>query len=117
MKLKNGTKIAHIMADNVVSPMLAPKVDENVSEGVAGKTPKSNLPKNPPNKDGNRLQKHFENLDLSGIESWTEQQQQSFRELLMECQHLFAMNLSELGKTSLVQHDIKLDNPTPFKEC
>ena len=26
------------------------------------------------------------------------------------------MNLSELGKTSLVQHDIKLGNPTPFKE-
>ena len=35
----------------------------------------------------------------------------------MEYQHLFAMSLSELGKTSLVQHDIKLDNPTPFKEC
>ena len=35
----------------------------------------------------------------------------------MEYQHLFAMNLSELGKTSLVQHDIKLDNPTLFKEC
>ena len=35
----------------------------------------------------------------------------------MEYQHLFAMNLSELGKTSLVQHDIKLDDMTPFKEC
>ena len=32
-------------------------------------------------------------------------------------QHLFAMILSELGETSLVQHDIKLDDPTPFKEC
>ena len=27
------------------------------------------------------------------------------------------MNLSELGKNSLVQHDIKLDDPTPFKVC
>ena len=35
----------------------------------------------------------------------------------MEYQHLFAMNLSELGQTSLVQHDTKLDSPTPFKEC
>ena len=26
------------------------------------------------------------------------------------------MNLSKLGKTSLVQHDIKLDDMTPFKE-
>ena len=35
----------------------------------------------------------------------------------MEYQHLFAMNLSELGKTSLVQHHIKLDDLTLFKEC
>ena len=35
----------------------------------------------------------------------------------MEYQHLFVMNLSELGKTSPVQHDIKLDDITPFKEC
>ena len=57
----------------------------------------------------------FESLNLQGIQSWTEQQQQSARNLLMEYQSLFAMNLSELGKTSLVQHDIKLDM-TPFKE-
>ena len=25
------------------------------------------------------------------------------------------MNLSEVGKTSFVQYDIKLDTPTPFK--
>ena len=34
----------------------------------------------------------------------------------MEYQHLFAMNLSELGKTSQVQHDIKLDDTTLCKE-
>ena len=34
----------------------------------------------------------------------------------MEYQHLFALTLSKLGKTSLVQHDIKLDDETPFKE-
>ena len=97
------------MAGNVVPPMLAPKLDENIPEGVAGNTPKSNLPGNPPNKDGNRLQKCFENVDLSGIELWNEQQQRLVRDLLVEYQYIFAMNLSELGKTSLVQHDIKLD--------
>ena len=39
------------------------------------------------------------------------------RDLLMEYQHLFAMNLSELGQMSLVQHDIELDDSTPYKEC
>ena len=35
---------------------------------------------------------------------------------MTEYQHLFGMNLSEFGKTSLVQHDIKLDDMTLFKE-
>ena len=61
-------------------------------------------------------QRFFEKLDLKGIESWTEQQQYSVRELLEEYQHLFALNLKELGKTSLVQHEIQLSDKTPFKE-
>ena len=55
-------------------------------------------------------------MNLQDILSWTEQQQQSARSLIMEHQHLFAMNWSELGKTSLVQHDTSLDHMTPFKE-
>ena len=61
------------------------------------------------------IKKPFKNLDLSGTELCTEQQQ-SVRDLLSEYQHPFAMNLSELGKTFLVQYDIKLDNLTLFKE-
>ena len=60
--------------------------------------------------------KSFESLNLEGIESWDEQQQWSARDLMTEYQHLFAMNLSEFGKTSLVQHDIKLDDMMSFKE-
>ena len=60
--------------------------------------------------------KTFESLNLQGIESWTEHQQQSARNLIMEYQHRFAMNLSELGRTSLIQHDIKFDDITSFKE-
>ena len=55
-------------------------------------------------------------MNLDGIESWSEEQQQSVRDLLMEYQHNFAMNLSKLVKTSLVKHGIKLDDSTPFKE-
>ena len=53
------------MAGNMVPPMLAPKLNENIPKGAAGKTLKSNLSENPPKKDGKRLQKLFENLDLS----------------------------------------------------
>ena len=38
------------------------------------------------------------------------------RKLLEEYQHLFALSLNELGRTSLVQHEFKLSDSRPFKE-
>ena len=38
------------------------------------------------------------------------------RKLLEEYQYLFALNLKELGRTSLVQHEITLSDDKPFKE-
>ena len=93
-------------------PSMVPQLNKNVPKKVAGNAPKGDLLKSPPGENGNRLEKCLESLNLDGIESWDEQQQQSVRDLLVEYQHLFAMNLSELGKTSLVQHDIKLDDMT-----
>ena len=61
-----------MMAGNVVSSRLALNLDENVPKGAAGNIPQSNLPRNPPENDGNRLKEPFKNLDLSGIELWTE---------------------------------------------
>ena len=58
----------------------------------------------------------MESLNLQGVESWNEQQQQSARAPITEYQHLFFLSLNELGKTSLVQHDMKLDDVTHFKE-
>ena len=101
---------------NVVPPVVATESHENVLKKAAGKAPKSDLLGNLPKENRGRPQKPFESLNLNGIESWNEQQQQSGRSLLMEYQPLFAMNLSELGKTSLVQHDTKLDDLTLFKK-
>ena len=79
------------------------QLPENILEMAAGNSPKSNLLENLPNKNEGRLEKLYESLNLQGIESGTEQQQQSAKDLITEYQHLFAMNFSELGKTSLVQ--------------
>ena len=103
-------------ASNVVPSSMTSWLSENVPKMVARNSPKSDLLKNLPKRNGSRLERFFESLNLQGIESWTEQQIQSARDLIMEYQHLFVMNLSKLGKTSLVQHDIKLDDMTPFKE-
>ena len=105
-------KIAHEEASNIIPYY----VSSQVSKKVVGNSLKSDLLKNLPKENGGRLKKILESLNLQSIESWMDQQQQSAKDLIAECQHLFVLNLSELGKTSLVQHDIKLDDMTQFKE-
>ena len=63
-----------------------------------------------------RLNELFTKLDLSGIKEWPEDLQQEVHNLMVEYQHLFALNDLELGKTSMVKHEIILSNPVPFKD-
>ena len=116
LKLKKGTKIAHVEASSIVPPMVSSQMSENILEKGVGNVLKSNLFKNVPEAKEGRNKEVLESLNLQGIESWNEQQQQSARALIMEYQHLFALTLNRLGETSLLQHDIKLDDETPFKE-
>ena len=95
-------------ASNVIPSLVTSHLTKNVLEIIAGNCPKSNLLENLPKRKEGRLKKLYESLNLQGIDSWTEQQQQSARSLITEYQHLFTVNLSELGKTFLVQHDIKI---------
>ena len=116
LKLKSGTNVARIEASQVVSPLDSSVVQEDMYEKVTRDIPQENQSGNSSKKNSERLSKILEKLDLEGIESWTAQQQCSVRKLLEEYQHLFALNLRELGKTSLVQHKIQLSDKTPFKE-
>ena len=59
-----------------------------------------------------RLDELFTKLDLSGTQDW----QQEVHNLMIEYQHLFALNDLELGRTSKVKHEIKLSNLVPFKD-
>ena len=102
-------------ASKVIPSSVSSQLSKNIPEKVAGNSVKSNLLENLPKENGGRLNEILEGLNLQGIESWMDQQQQSAKGLIAEYQHLFALNLGELGKNSLVQHDIKLDDMTPFK--
>ena len=55
-------------------------------------------------------------IDLSEIKSWTPEEQQEIRELIIEYGSLFALTDMDLGRTDKVKHSIKLDDYTPFKE-
>ena len=107
--------MAHVEANQVVPPLDSSVVQEDTYEKVARDIPKENQSENSSKKNSERLSNILEKLHLEVIGSWTEQQC-SVRKLLEEYQHLFALNLRELGKTSLVQHRIQLSVKTPFKE-
>ena len=105
--------VAHVEANQVVPFFDDPlEMCEEITEDITKESQSEDSPKE---KD-KRMSKILEKLELTGIESWTEQQQCSVKKLLEEYQHLFALNLKELGKTSLVQHEIRLSSNTPFKE-
>ena len=109
--LKKGTKVACVVAANIVPPMLAPDLSidkseleyimrEHNKEGVleykvmdSGK----NVVKPEPTPE--RLDEMFTKLDLSGIQDWSEDLQQEVHDLMVEYQHLFALNDLELGRT------------------
>ena len=55
-------------------------------------------------------------MDISGSESWTEEQKKGIKETFEEFHDVFALSPLELGRTSLVQHTIKVTDPKPFKE-
>ena len=63
-----------------------------------------------------RLNELFTKLDLTGITDWPEDLQEQVHELMIEYQHLFSLNDLELGKMSMVKHEIKLSNSVPFKD-
>ena len=58
----------------------------------------------------------WEQLDVTGSDSWTENQKSKIKTVFEDYNDVFALNPLELGRTSLVKHTIKVIDPKPFKE-
>ena len=63
-----------------------------------------------------RQEKLFEELDLSGLESWPPNLVASAQSLLAEYHDIISLEPSELGCTHSTEHVIKVTDDTPFKE-
>ena len=50
----------------------------------------------------------LEALNLQGLAEWPEVEQEQARELLLKWEHLFAHSGLDLGKTSLIKHQVEL---------
>ena len=60
--------------------------------------------------------KLFNELDLSGLDSWAPELADKACCLLAEYHDVFSLDLAELGCTHSTEHTIKVTDDTPFKE-
>ena len=63
-----------------------------------------------------RQEKLFEELDLSGLESWPPELLASAWSLLAKYHNVFLLEPSKLGCTHSTEHPIKVTDDTSFKE-
>ena len=58
----------------------------------------------------------LDQLNLEGLDNWTEDQQRAPKELLVDSADVFSKDDLGLGKYNILKHDIKITDPQPFKE-
>ena len=58
----------------------------------------------------------FEKLELSGLESWTEENKEKALNLLAVYHDIFALEDGEMGCTEAAEHKIEMTDLKPFKE-
>ena len=63
-----------------------------------------------------RHRKLFDELDLSGLDSWTLELVDAAHQLLYKYHDVFSLDPAELGCTHSTKHIIKMTDEIPFKE-
>ena len=58
----------------------------------------------------------LDQLNLEGLDNWTEDQQRAAKELLIHSADVFSKDDLDLGKCNILKHDIKITDPQPLKE-
>ena len=58
----------------------------------------------------------FKELELSGLESWMEENKEKALNLLVEYHNIFMLEDGEMGCTKAAKHKIEVTDPRPFKE-
>ena len=110
--------VAKVTAANIVPHSLAPNVE--TEDGQHQDQDQENMnccsarevPKLTPEKE----KLLFDKIDLSGADSWDPKLVEEAKQLFCKYAHIFAFESLDMGHTSMVKHEIRLDNYTPFKE-
>ena len=104
--LPKQTPVKEIAAANIIPALLAPKP---TGHGVGEKEATVEKRKT-------ESQKELDKIDLTGLGEWSQNEQKEAWELITEYTGIFAMSDMDLGKTSLVKHNIRLTDNTPFQK-
>ena len=119
MVVRNSTAYPQILQKKtsvarVVAALLVPKLPKEVQLQDEGKEPQdSHTPKLTVRQRHGKL---FDELDLSGLDSWPPELAHAAHWLLAEYHNVFLLDPTELGCTHSTEHTIKVTDDTPFKE-
>ena len=98
----------------VVAALPVPKPPEEVQ--LLEEADKSHDPHTPRLTIWQRHGKLFDELDLSGLDSWAPELIDAVCQLLAKYHNVFSLDAVELGCTHSAEHTIKVMYNTPFKE-
>ena len=105
--LKKGVPVVHIISASLVPPTeLSPEMEATL--GLEAK-PEPLLVKV-------RQEKLLEKLNLDRLAHWSPRNAAVARELVLAYHDVFVLESNELGCTSAIEHEIRIDNSGPFKE-
>ena len=104
-----GIKVTQVVAAKVVPPVkLTPNTLEKLDEIQGIQQNKMMV--------GQRKKLLFQQLDLSGLDKWSDRNQAAAWALLAEYHDIFSLEPGELGCTDLAKHEIRVTDDEPFKE-
>ena len=105
--LKKGVPVVQVMSASLVLPIeLSPEMEATLGT--------ESRPK--PMSVAARQEKLLEKLSLDGLAHWSPENVVAVRELVLVYHDVFALESNELGCTSAIEHEIRIENSKPFKE-
>ena len=105
--LKKGVQIARVVsAVPIPAAKLSPKMEATLgSEAHQEPMPVSTC-----------QERLLEKLNLDGLSNWSPRNAAAARELVLAFHDIFALDNNELGCTSVIEHEIHINDSEPFKE-
>ena len=118
MVVRNNTVYSQILwkktlVARAVATLPVPKLPEEVQLLEPDEPQNSHTPRLTVRQRRGKL---FNELDLSGLDSWAPELADAAHQLLAKYHDMFSLDPAELGCTHSMEHTIKVMDDTPFKE-